>query len=328
MKTLYSVDEVTKMIVDGEVLMLAGDQRVLKKLPKGKWIAGTIPYFMSEKGGLLTHNEIQVVKLPPEITGFSIAMYTTPELKNIPQDYKPNGFSCIVIPAFSDAHYAFAKECSTYSGVFDRPLVGWISGFDLSELGSTSAKVINGMTGEISDAKAVVIHVDFPSNKYAKINIINLFKQGSDDSITFESTGFEVTDCLINGKKQNLADYLISKKIDTHLPLVADYMGAMINVSFQTVNSEQKKVNFYAPVFPGVEYKIAAPFTNYEKEFNERLQNENIDPFFSCNCILNYLYANLEGKKTGHVVGPMTFGEIAYMLLNQTMVYLTIKESI
>jgi hypothetical protein len=40
---------------------------------------------------------------------------------------------------------------------------------------------------------------------------------------------------------------------------------------------------------------------------------------------LNYLYANLEGKKTGHIVGPMTFGEIAYMLLNQTLVYLTFE---
>ena len=51
-----------------------------------------------------------------------------------------------------------------------------------------------------------------------------------------------------------------------------------------------------------------------------------MDPVFTCNCILNYLYANLEGKKTGSIVGPITFGEIAYMLLNQTMVYLTFED--
>ena len=46
---------------------------------------------------------------------------------------------------------------------------------------------------------------------------------------------------------------------------------------------------------------------------------------FSCNCVLNYLYAGLEGKKTGEFNGPATFGEIAYQLLNQTLVYLTIS---
>jgi hypothetical protein len=326
MKTLYSVDNVTKMINDGEILMLSGDLQVLKNLPKGKWVAGTIPYFMSEKGCLLTRNEIQVVKLPSEIKNFSIKMYATSQLKNIPQDYQPNGFSYIIIPAFSDAHITFAKECSTYDGIFDRPLVGWISGFDLSELGKTSAKIINGLTGEISDTKAIVMHIDLPSDAFAKVNIINLFEQGTGDTITFESTGFEVTDCKINGKNRNLVEYLLSKKIDTHLPLVADYMGAMINVSFQSVDEGNKKVSFYAPIFPGVEYKIATSVYNYEKEFNEQLRNKNIDPFFSCNCILNYLYANLEGKNTGHIVGPMTFGEIAYMLLNQTMVYLTIEK--
>lgn len=38
------------------------------------------------------------------------------------------------------------------------------------------------------------------------------------------------------------------------------------------------------------------------------------------------MYAHLEGKKTGAIKGPMTFGEIAYILLNQTMVYLTFEE--
>jgi len=46
---------------------------------------------------------------------------------------------------------------------------------------------------------------------------------------------------------------------------------------------------------------------------------------FSCNCILNYLYGELEGKHTGQVVGPMTFGEVAYQLLNQTMVQMTLE---
>ena len=54
------------------------------------------------------------------------------------------------------------------------------------------------------------------------------------------------------------------------------------------------------------------------------LDTDNV--VFSCNCVLNYLFSNLENKKTGAFVGPVTFGEIAYQLLNQTLVYLEVKD--
>ena len=104
-------------------------------------------------------------------------------------------------------------------------------------------------------------------------------------------------------------------------------MGAMVNVSFQSVDTEHDKVAFYAPVFPGVEYKVARPVGSYETEFCKHLNGKGPEPLFTCNCILNYLYAHLEGKKTGSMVGPITFGEIAYMLLNQTLVYLTVQSA-
>lgn len=326
MKTLYKVSEVSEMIKNGETLILSGDERTLTNLPKGKWLAGTTPYFMSEKGGLLTHDEIQVVKLPPTITDFTIKSYDVSELRDIPKDYLPNGFSYIIIPAFSEVHKRYAKDCSSYEGLFDKPLIGWISGVDLTEVGKSSAKAINGMTGEVTDSKAVVMHLNLPTEKFAKINIINLFKQGQGDTITFDTMTFEVSDCKINGEPANLYEYLTSHNIDPQLPLVADYMGAMINVGIQTINSETSKIQFFAPVFPGIEYKIATPIADYEKEFTAELNKGDIRPLFSCNCILNYQYARLEGKKTGHIVGPMTFGEIAYMLLNQTMVYVTIED--
>jgi hypothetical protein len=47
----------------------------------------------------------------------------------------------------------------------------------------------------------------------------------------------------------------------------------------------------------------------------------------SCNCVLNYVHSSLEGRSPGGIVGPITFGEIAYQLLNQTMVYLTITRA-
>jgi hypothetical protein len=61
--------------------------------------------------------------------------------------------------------------------------------------------------------------------------------------------------------------------------------------------------------------------------FNSMIPTGNNDAIaFSCNCILNYLYAELEGKQTGNFTGPITFGEVAYQLLNQTMVYLDIQD--
>jgi hypothetical protein len=109
------------------------------------------------------------------------------------------------------------------------------------------------------------------------------------------------------------------------LPLVADYCGSMVNVSFQAVDEKAKTVALYAPVFKGVEYRIAEPVSDYVREFSARIPEGSLQPVFSCNCILNYLYSELEGKKTGSITGPITFGEIAYQLLNQTLIYLEIR---
>ncbi|OFZ28960.1 MAG: hypothetical protein A2622_12740 [Bdellovibrionales bacterium RIFCSPHIGHO2_01_FULL_40_29] len=325
MKSLFNFDEVSALIRSGKVLVLAGDEALLKKLPHGQWIGGTIPYFMSERGGLLTHDEIQVTQFPDIISDINIRFYSENDLEKIPQNYSSNGVNFCLIPAQTGVHRKYAEECSTWTGIFDRPLLGWITGVDLKDLGKITPKVINGKTGEVQDNQALVMHMQLPENKYGKINIINLFKQGSGDTITFPDAGFLVQDCFINGVKRNFSEYLKEKAINTQLPLVADYMGTMVNVSFQAVDEAKKTVALYAPVFPMIEYKVASPIGNYEKEFEAELVKHKISPVFSCNCILNYLYAGLEGKKTGNIVGPITFGEIAYMLLNQTMVYLTFE---
>lgn len=325
MKTMYSLNEVIELINSDAHLLISGDEKLLKQLPKGKWVAGTIPYFMSERGGILTKNELQVLELPKSITEIKIKSYSKDQLQNIPKDYFSNGFSYILIPAFSKSHIAFAKESFNYSGLFDRPLLGWISGHDINDT-NAKASVYNGETGQRTEEDAIVLHCNLPLHQYAQINIINLYSQGSGDSIQFEHDGFDVTDCIINGKKQNLSEYIATKNIDTKLPLVANYSGAMINVSFNKIFPQEKKISLYAPVFSGIEYKIAAPLNNFAEEFNAELIKTNIEPLFSCNCILNYLHANLEGKKTGNITGPITFGEIAYILLNQTMVYLTIEK--
>jgi hypothetical protein len=92
-------------------------------------------------------------------------------------------------------------------------------------------------------------------------------------------------------------------------------------VSFQSVDPDAGEVAFYAPVFPGVEYRLAAAQEDYAKTFATQVGSAG-EGSYSCNCILNYVYGDMEGKLTAGYTGPVTFGEIAYVLLNQTLVKL------
>ncbi len=313
MKTLFNTTELASLIKSNKSYLIAGSETLLESLPKGNWIGGTIPYFMSEIGGLLSHDLVQAIELPQIASGVQIKSYGIAELHQIPQSYSDNGATFILIPAFSEVHKEYAKNCSMYKNIFNSPLMGWVTGFDLNQAHQI-AKVFDGQSGKKYDNSAVTMTFDLPENYFAQINIINLFQQSNGDSIKFKTTGFEIENCLINGVEENFAAYLKRKNINTQLPLVANFMGAMINASFQNITDDT--VQMYAPVFPDVEYKIAKPMTDsYEQTFAQKMVGKNISPSFACNCILNYLYANLEGKKTNPIVGPITFGEIAYMLL-------------
>lgn len=324
---LHEVAEVKAMIANGKQLLLAGEEALLKQLPAGNWIGGSIPYFMTEQGGLSTQYLIYATELPDFIATTSIKVYNAATLANVYQDMPPNGFSVIIIPAFSATHLDFALHAPEYPGFASRPLIGWISGVHLHDMGQVAPKVFNGQTKTMLEDGAVVIHVTLPPDKVAEVGILNIFEQSDGDTITFPQNGFNAREAYINGVPLNFAEYLVKNRLDTDLPLVADYFGAMVNVSFEHLDLMNQEVRFYAPVFTGVPYKHAKPIDNYVEQFTSRVPL-HLDqlPTFSCNCILNYVYSELEGKRTGDITGPITFGEVAYQLLNQTMVYLTITD--
>jgi len=325
-RVLYSLDEVAQRITTGARLVLAGDEAVLSKLPKGRWIGGTIPYFMGADGGVMSKDLIHVTELPASVETASCTTYRADTIARVYADAPANGFSIIIIPAASPTHLSFAVNAPTYEGFATSPLIGWISGVHVDEIGKRRAKVFFGETGEALEDGAVVMQATLPAGTYADLNIINIFSQGDGDTITFPEDGFIVGDAFINGENTNFADYIAARKLDTRLPLVANYCGAMINISIQRIDTASRRVHLYAPVFRDVQYRHAAPVGDYVREFTGHLPHDGIDSiFFSCNCILNYLYSELEGRKTGGITGPITFGEIAYQLLNQTMAYLTIR---
>ncbi len=326
-KTVYSVETVSDIIKKGEVLFLAGSESALKKLPKGNWIAGTTPYFITEKnGGEFNEDKIYLEKIPEFAEDFKIETYTEDNFDEISENFFENGYTIFIIPAFSEIHEYFALNNRLIKNLYKNPFIGWISGFNLND-SNASAKVFDGRTGTLYDDRAVGMHIKLPDNKTAGVNIVNIFNQDKNgDEIKFLENGFEATECLVNGNKVNFADYIAIKKIDTKLPLVSDYSGISINVSIKEADEINKKVSFYAPVFQNRVYKFAKPLENYVKEFKIKVPVIYNEIGFSCNCILNYLYGELENNKI-KIGGPVTFGEIAYGLLNQTLVYSTINDA-
>ncbi len=330
-QTISSVSDVKQMIESGRKLLLAGDEDALRQLPKGDWIGGTIPYFISaDKGGMVSREMICATDITDIVASIDIVAYDENSLARVYAEGPKHGFSFIIIPAASKTHLSFALNGPNYKDFGVRPLIGWVAGVHLSDLGKKTPKVVNGQTGDMFEEGALVLQAQLPEGKVAEIGIVNLFEQGDGDILTFNADGFAAKDVMVNGEKRNFAAYIVKNKLDTKLPLVADYYGAMVNISFQDVDEVEGQVKFYAPVFSGIRYKHARPVADYVKVFNDRLCKEcSIESSrvaFSCNCILNYLYSELEGKKTEPFTGPVTFGEIAYQLLNQTLVYLEIMD--
>ncbi|HSD20745.1 MAG TPA: hypothetical protein VLC54_11945 [Anaeromyxobacter sp.] len=324
---VLEVDQVAALIRRGETLLLAGDESPLSRLPRGKWLAGTIPYFMSEEGGIVDRRRIFVERLPEGCKYAGIRRYDEERIARVYSEIPADAMGVIIAPFASRVHLSFAVNAPRYENFATAPLFGWISGVHLSEIGKVMPKVFDGTTAEALDEHAVVMHVAFPPGKRAELAILNIFEKGTGPAITFPATGFSATLAEIDGQQRNFAEYVQETGLDTRLPLVADYCGARINVSFQAVDPSRGEVRFYAPVFAGVSYHHARPVEDYVDAFISALPtglNERVA--FSCNCVVNFVNSSLEGRTTGDIVGPITFGEIAYQLLNQTMVYLTISE--
>jgi len=326
---LLEVDEVATLIRRGETLLLAGDESRLRLLPQGKWIAGTIPYFMSDEGGVVDRRRIFSERLPEGFEHVAIRRYDEDGIARVYDDLPAGGMGVIIAPSGSRVHLSFALNAPRYDRFATAPLFGWISGVHLSEIGRAPPKVFDGSTGTALDRQAVVMHVALPPRKQVELAILNIFQEGDGPGITFPSTGFTATTAEVEGRRWNFAEYVHETELDTRLPLVADYHGARINVSFQAVDAARGEVRFFAPVFAGVRYHHARPIRDYVAAFASALPTGLGGRIaFSCNCVLNYVHSSLEGRKTGDIVGPITFGEIAYQLLNQTMVYLTVSDAV
>ena len=327
MKTsLHTPAETRALVEAGRPLLLAGDERLLGSLPAGQWIAGTTPYFVAEGGGVSSRDQILVTELPPSVEEVSITRYDPSTISRVFEETLGHAFAIMIVPAGSRTHLDFALHAPSYPAFGIRPLAGWVSGVHLSDLGRVAPKVFDGRTVAPVEDGAVVVRARLRKGLVADMGIVNIFDQADGPTLEFENDGYSASRVIVDGQPRPFAAWLREQGLDTALPLVADYLGTRVNVSFQSVDAATGEVRFYAPVFAGVKYHPARPLADVAGEFLRRLPEESEDRVaFSCNCILNY--AKLEGRSTGVFLGPVTFGEIAFQLLNQTLVYLTIQKS-
>lgn len=321
---ILSLSDTVALITAGHTLSIAGPEALLAQLPRGTWIGGTTVYALTEEGGARIDDRLFVTSFP-EATAATIRHLPTAELSTLAEGYAPGGASLVLIPAFSSAHSAFAMDGMGYPGLFDQPLMGWVTGVPVEEIGTTAPAVFDGATGLRHADGALLMHLALPPGSSTSLDIVNIFTQSNDPATTFcfPETGFTATDVAVGTQTVNLARYITEKGLDTRLPLVANFAGALINVSIRSIDAEKGEVSFFAPVVAGAVYHLANPLPDYAAAFAAHIGDGGAAAH-SCNCILNYLYGDMAGQKTGNFIGPVTFGEIAYILLNQTLVKLEI----
>jgi hypothetical protein len=321
-----SIDQVKEIIAKGAPIIVAGDESLLRSLPKGNWIGGTIPYFMTAAGGQISRTHAMVTEVPEFARSARFQVYDEQSISRIGADSPERGYTILILPAFSPLHHLFALEAPSYEDLFFRAVAGWVAGIHLEDIGKVAPKVFLGATGEALETKGVAMHVELPREYQAKIEIVNPFEQGDGDDIEFPTSGFEASECIIGGKRIAIADCAGRVAFDVRVPLVANYNGTKCNVDIYTLDIPSNKITFFAPVFEGVKYRFAKPMENYLEGFLSALPKDIGPTVFCCNCTHNFLYGKLQGRRLGSLEGPMTFGEIAYQLLNRTLVYVTVSK--
>lgn len=327
-RKLYTKDEVNNFILQGKVMVLSADENVINQLPAGNWIAGTTPYFMDKEKGVFSKDLIFVDDFSEIAIDFKIETYNHESIKNLAENSFLNGFTVLILPLDTQVYSEFALKSLTYENIYRNPLVGYVAGFDFKDFGKAKSKIVNGLKSEVHENLAIAMHIALPNNKIARTEIINLDSILENSAqIVFPKTSFSQSDCLINGEKANIAEYLIqiAYKNEAPRPLIANTNGALINRDIKTIDIENKQVSFFSPVYADDIYYLTKAESDYQFRFNKYLNEYNQQPVYTTICVSYYLLGELEHKKIG-IEGIFAFGEIAYQLLNKTLVLLEIDE--
>lgn len=329
------------MIEEGRVLLLAGTEEDLSSLPEGCWIGGTAGYFVTPQGGVAAAGQIFYADFTAIAISASWRSFDAGDIHGLAQYYPENGFAILLLPGFSRLLGEVAGRIMEFDGLYNLPLMGWVSAIALEGLphilpaGVRPKTFAGGQAG--ASERAAVLYVSLPEQYFAQLHIANLFAPGTGPDIRFPAAGqFSNGDCLIGGTRGNLVQYIAEQGIDRRLPLVADHEGALLNVAI--LLADDKRMMFLSPVSPALTYRFAEEVLDYAAEFARAAAEIELDQAaHACICALHYYYAGLtygcdetapeprERPVPGpNITAPVTFGQIAYTVLNQTLTCLTI----
>ncbi|MDR1601856.1 MAG: hypothetical protein LBS42_05455 [Tannerella sp.] len=311
---LFSTDEVARMIREGLYLILAGDAEALQQLPAGNWIAGATPCYLSS--GVpheIAKGQLYVNQLPEYVTGVEIKTYDADNLKHIFTEGPDNGFTMLLLPFASEILREYALHSFDYENFGLVPLVGWVAGKgNLWEVLKTDI-VMYGPDATAHLNKAVVMHVGLPAGKYAEVHIHSPFKIRPDVTVVFEESTVAPQDALINGERQNLREYMLRHDINFIHPLIVNLAGINICVTF-IYDTEQ--LTTMTALFKGVNY--------YFSELDTQVWEIPQDRIYALCCL--YYVQNPDPERLCQMTGPVTYGEIGYQMVTQSIVYLTVGD--
>lgn len=333
---MYSFEETSQMIRSGLVLAIAADTAFLEKLPQGTWLGGSSPYMMSDKGPIYTNQHAFVQVMPNAVISPKITAYDRTNMSQVFNDGYESGFSMIVVPFLSEIYGEFFLKVPHFPNFARQPLVGWGTGPAYENLGKVSGTVHDGSTGAIYTDKALVMHLNLPASYQTDVNVLTAFDEidPTSDVVTFLEDAYEVKEAMINGKKIDFVKYLIEKGLNfsttdniDNRPLNGNLNGIQLNAMPLQHNKEKGTIVFAAPIFKGVEYRFSKPINpeSWTQAFKSKFPTQDTDKMaFTCNCAGSYF--RLQGQTLGKFAGPYVFGEIAYHLFNNTLVYLNVED--
>src|SRR5436853_7462145 len=81
-----------------KLFAVAGDERVLARLPRGNWVGGTIPYLMTdENGGLTTRDSLMVQELVTDRAVPKISVYAKKTIARVTEHAPANGYPSLML---------------------------------------------------------------------------------------------------------------------------------------------------------------------------------------------------------------------------------------
>jgi hypothetical protein len=326
-KLLFNVEDANVLINRGTKLVFAGSHKLLQLLEEGNWIGGSTYYCISAGKGIGDKDFLFVQEIPDYCEETKIKYYNKDSFKNVYHDMYDNGFSIVLIPFESNTHFKYPIEVVNYPLFATKPLVGWIAGVPLNDEKKLKPSVYDGQNKGFYDDGAVVMHVKLPDNKLADLKVVNMFELTYGQVLEFKEEGFNIKNVIVNDREYNFVDYLKENNIDIRFPLVGNIASTIPTiVSFKEIDEKEKVVRLYAPLYKNIKYKLAKAEGNYYDMLIKNIQKENnfVLPVI---CILHFLYGDLANKLSHEIPdAPTTFGEIAHILVNQTLTYLSIYD--